>query len=518
MSIVLRDYQQAGANEMRAAFADGVQSVLYALPTGGGKTAVFTYIAVNANARGNEVLILVHRKELLRQASLSLGKLTLRHGIIAPADKVSGILHSHVEQLARPFIDQGARVMVASVQTLGRRLKQYADRFKLVIVDEAHHATAGTWRSVIEAMPSARIIGVTATPCRSDGQGLGKDVGGIFERLVLGPSMRELVDDGYLVQTKVYGPPVQADTSSLHKRAGDYVRSELANAFNQPHVTGDAIDHYRRIASGRPAIAFCCDVKHAETVAAEFRAAGIRSACVHGEMDDDERDRLITGLGKVVDVLTSADLISEGTDTVAAEVAILLRKTESLSLFLQQVGRVMRPIYAPGFDLQTREGRLAAIAAGPKPFALVLDHAGNCGTVVDGEFMPKHGLPDADREWTLEGVKKGSRAANDNEPEIRVMQCPKCYATHEPMPYCPACGHNYEVKARKIKQAEGELQEITAEQASIERARIRQQKAMAINQCKSLSELQAMAKEWGYDTGWAWHRWQLLKTKRGRAA
>lgn len=517
MSIVLRGYQQDGADSMRSAFASGCMSVLYALPTGGGKTAVFTYVAVNANGRGNEVLILVHRKELLRQASVSLGKLGLRHGIIAPDDKVSDIIHAHIEQLGRPFVDQGARVVVASVQTLGRRLQKWKDRFKIVIIDEAHHATAGTWRQVIEAMPSARLIGVTATPCRTDGQGLGKECGGIFEQMVLGPSMSWLVEQGFLVQTKVYGPPSKADTSRLHKRGGDYVRSELAAAFNQPHVTGDAIDHYKRIASGRPAIAFCCDVKHAETVAAEFRAAGIRAACVHGNMDDNERDRLIMGLGKVVDVLTSADLISEGTDTVAAEVAILLRKTDSLSLFLQQVGRVMRPIYADGFDLSTQEGRLEAIAASPKPFALVLDHAGNCGSVVDGEFMPKHGLPAAERDWTLEGVTKGKRSANDNEPEIRVMQCPKCYATHEPSPTCLACGHTYEIKARKIKQAEGELQEITAEQADAERARIRHQRAIAINQCKSLGDLQQLAKEWGYDAGWAWHRWNILKAKR-RAA
>lgn len=453
-------------------------------------TFAFSYIAQSAASRGNDVLIVVHRKELLRQASCSLAALGVRHGIVAPANKISPIISAHLERVGQSFIDAHATVHVASVQTLVKRLDKWADRFKLVILDEAHHAVSGSFQAVVDAMPSAKILGVTATPCRLDGKGLGD----VFDVLVEGPTIRELIDCGHLVQPKVYAPPTNIDLSGVHRRGGDYVASELAEVMDRPVITGDAVAHYKRLCAGMPGIAFCASVKHAEHVAEEFRRAGISAACVHGGMDDGERDRLILGHGKIVQVLTSCDLISEGTDTVAAQAALLLRPTESESMYLQQVGRILRPM--PG-----------------KTHAIVLDHVGN---------TLKHGLPDADREWTLEGRKKrGKGAANDNDPALAVRQCEQCYAAFAAsFKACPVCGHVLPVKERKLDQVDGELVEISAAKAAAERARIERRREIGrrVAECTTLDELQALAGELGYASGWAWHRWNILKQRRGTAA
>ena len=475
MPIELRPYQQRGVADIRAAYAGGARSVLFALPTGGGKTFTFSYIAEGAAAKGNEVTIIVHRTELLRQASCSLAAIGLRHGIIAPDDRTRRILRAHVDRFERSWLDSGSHVRVASLQTLGRRLPSIQDRGGLIILDEAHHATAGTWRKILEAAPRARVLGVTATPTRTDGHGLGD----VFDVLVQGPTIRELIDQGHLVQPKVYAPPMRFTLEGVHRRGGDFVPSELAALIDTPAVIGDAVEHYLRLARGLPAIAFCPSVKTAEDLAAEFRARGVRAACVHGEMDDDERDRLILGHGKVVDVLTSCDLISEGTDTVSAACAILLRPTESEALYLQQVGRVLRP--APG-----------------KAHALILDHVGNC---------LRHGMPDAHREWTLEGRKRSrGKAANDNEPALAVRQCPQCYAAHAPMPRCPACGYAYPAQAREIEQREGQLEEVDPELLEQQR----RAKRVEVGKARTREDLERIAAERGYARGWV-HKMMKLK-------
>jgi DNA repair protein RadD len=160
MTPTLRPYQHQAIAEIRQAYRiDGHRSVLFVLPTGGGKTVVFSHIAEQAAARGNRICVLVHRQELLRQASASLSSLGVRHGLIA----------------ANRSMDLSQPVQVASVQTLARRLHRIpADYFQLLVIDEAHHSNAGTWAKVLQHFASARVLGVTATPCRSDGEGLPK--------------------------------------------------------------------------------------------------------------------------------------------------------------------------------------------------------------------------------------------------------------------------------------------------------------------------------------------------------
>lgn len=444
MLIALRGYQEKGIEDLRVCFKQGFRAPLYVLPTGGGKTITFAAIAEGAEARGKRVLILEHRKELIRQTSVTLGSLGVKHQVIAPDNKLNGIRAAHVRKFGWPMISKDSHVAVASVQTLGRRMDWLAEFDPdLIIIDEAHHAVAGTWAKIIAACPRSLLLGVTATPVRADGKGLGIKHGGPFDCIVFGPSMKELIAGGFLCQPRVVVPPNTPDLSSVGHRGKDLDPDEQAKILDVPDITGDAVEHYRRLASGKSAIVFCTNLKHAGHVAEAFRAGGYRFEVIHGGMDDDERDRLIYGLADgSIQGLVSVDLIGEGVDIPVAEVAILLRKTESLGLFLQQVGRVLR-------------------LADGKEFGLIIDHVGNCGRIIDGVFVSFHGLPQQDREWSLDGVKKKKRGAREVKQE-EAVQCPTCYSPHDPAPKCPFCGHVYAVRAGQLpSQGKGTLIEVS---------------------------------------------------------
>jgi len=404
----LRGYQQQAINNLRNAYRAGSRAPLLCLPTGGGKTIIFSDIAQSAVARGRNVLILVHRRELLHQASRKLTAIGVDHGLIAAG---------------APTSDQP--VQVASVQTLVRRLHAMTWQPSLVIIDEAHHAAAGSWDRVLRHWPDAYRLGVTATPCRLDGRGLSS----AFDHLVIGPSVADLIFWGFLSASRIYAPPVMADLTGIRKRAGDYAADQAADAMNRPTVTGDAIAHYQRLAAGQQAIAFCCSIDHANAVCAAFTAAGINAATLLGNTPN--RDEVVAAFGAgTLQILVTVDVVSEGFDIPAASCAILLRPTQSLGLYLQQVGRVLRP--SPG-----------------KPHAVVLDHVGN---------VTRHGFPDDDRDWSLtDGVRTTS---GQSAPSVRT--CPECFAAFKPQPICPCCGADCVIKVtRDIAQIDGELQEVT---------------------------------------------------------
>lgn len=476
MKLQLRDYQIEGRDGIRAAFRR-VRSVLYVLSTGGGKTALFSAISEGAAARGNRVLIIQHRKELIRQASLSLAALGVPHRIIAPPNKVAKIRGAHVDRFNVSYVRPDADVAIASVQSLARRL-EWVEEFapRLLVTDEAHHAVAGTWRRITDALPKAHHLGVTATPCRTNGQGLGE----VYDEMVEGPSMGWLIDEGYLVPPKIFAPPLKADLSGVHMRGGDLRADEQADILDTPTITGDAIEHYAKLAPGRPTIVFCCNVKHAEHVAAEFQAAGWDFHTITGNMDDLERDRLIHGLANgAVQGLVSVDVISEGTDIPVAEVAIMLRATESLSLYLQQGGRVLRPVYAEGADLSDAPGRLQAIADSDKQYGLIIDHVGN---------VYRHGSPQAEQAWSLEGTPPRKRGPRDPDDNLSISQCPECYLAHEKAPQCPNCGHIYQSAISGPRYRDGELEEVQHDPEADARREQRRQQGRA----RDLESLKAM--------------------------
>jgi superfamily II DNA or RNA helicase len=381
----LRPYQTEAIERLRESYASAHRAPLFQLPTGGGKTVVFGAITRSAASRGKRVLIAVHRRELLGQACAKLTWAGVAHGIIAAG--FPG--------------DPREPVQVCSVQTAARRLSSIGD-FDLLVLDEAHHARARTWARLIEALSGAKVLGVTATPARLDGKGLGVHCGGFFDDLVCGPGIAELVRAGHLSPTRYFVPTTGVDLGGVPIRGGDYVASEVAARVDKKAITGNAVDQYQQRAKHQPALAFCALVSHAEHVAEEFRSAGYSAACVHGGLSKDERDRLIAGLGTgEVEVLTSCDLISEGLDVPALGAVILLRPTASLVLHMQQIGRGMRP------------------AAG-KAHLVVLDHVGN---------IRRHGRPDFERIWTLDGSRRRLAQRHYESAPNAAARTPQVYVS-----------------------------------------------------------------------------------------
>ena len=445
--VQLRPYQQQAISDLRMAYRSGSAAPLLVAPTGMGKTVVFAAITQAAAARGRQVLILVHRRELIHQASAKLAAIGVDHGVIA-----AGITPAN------------ASVQVASVQTLIRRLDRAAAP-DLIIIDEAHHAVSGnTWGRIIDHWPNSLLLGVTATPVRQDGRGLGS----MFDHLVLGPSTAELIATGYLTPARIYAPPPVADLTGIHRRAGDYAIDEVADRMDRPTVTGDAISHYQRIGAGQPAIAFCCNVKHAEHVCHAFKVAGIRSATLLGNTTD--RDALVARFAAgFIDVLVTVDVVSEGFDCPGAAVAILLRPTQSEGLYLQQIGRVLRPA----------QGKAAAI---------VLDHVGN---------VHRHGWPDDHREWSLDDRVARVRTTDVQAPTVRT--CPECFAAFKPAPVCPCCGAKCVTQARQLKQVAGDLQELKRE--AVHQRITERKKAQTLQQLIAVGQARGMKNP----VGWAKH-------------
>ncbi|MBU8540835.1 DEAD/DEAH box helicase [Falsiroseomonas tokyonensis] len=466
-AIQLRPYQDDAVERVRQAYRAGARAPLLVAPTGAGKTVIFSYIAAGAAARGKRVLILAHRKELIRQASDKLTAAGVSHGIIAPG-----------------FTPKRDLVQVASVQTLARRIASGVVPFDLIVVDEAHHAVAGQWVTVAAAYPNALLLGVTATPERLDGRGLGVEAGGCFDAMVMGPTVAHLVAGGFLTPAKIFAPAEAPDLSGVRTKGGDYDASALSDAMATPKLVGDAVEHYRRHVPGQPAILFSPSVAHAERMAEAFRAAGFRAVAASGSSLASERDAAIKGLGTgAVQVLCSCDLISEGLDVPAVSAVILLRPTKSLGLYVQQVGRGLRP--APG-----------------KTHLTVLDHAGN---------TLRHGPPEMPREWSLQGRTKKKKASDETPP---ARQCTNCFAVFTPRPACPECGFEFPVKAREIEQVAGDLSDVTDELTNRFGKHLPLSKVLA---AASDADLTAIAKARGYKRGWVWHQRQQRQQQRQAA-
>ena len=408
----LRDYQERAINEVRDSFRMGNRRVLLVSPTGSGKTLMFSWISAGMARNDKRITIIAHRRELLKQISKALHAVNVRHSILAGG--TVGIPRTNV--------------VVASVFTLAKRLSKYPAP-DLIIGDEAHHFTPdSTWGKVVQAFPNARVLGVTATPERLDGKGLGL----LFDDMVMGPTVAELTEQGFLSPAEVYAPS-KPDLTKARTRMGDYVTADLEETMDKPSITGSAVTHYRKLADGKRAIAFCVSIKHAKDVAADFMAAGYRASHIDGGMDEKERDGVLAKFETgEIQILTSCDLVSEGFDLPAVEVAIMLRPTKSLSLYLQQAGRAIR--ISPG-----------------KEKTVILDHAGN---------TKMHGFIDEPRDWVLTS-ENARKKRTDGETPPAVRSCPACFAMHRPMPVCPKCGHIYQAKGRKVEQRDGELVQIS---------------------------------------------------------
>jgi DNA repair protein RadD len=461
----LRPYQVRAVDAVRRLIRDGSRAPLLVAPTGAGKTVIMAHIVASAVAKGRRVAVVAHRRELIQQIDAAMRSVDLDAGIIAP--------------WARP--NPFARVQVGSVQTMVRRdVLPPAD---LLIIDEAHHTRLDNqWGQVVDMLRPRHVLGLTATPVRTDGQGLGVEAGGLYDAMEVVTSTAELVEQGYLARPVVYAPAVLPSLAGLRVERGDYSKGQAAAAMGTAKLLGDAVAHYQRLCPGARAAAFAVSLEHARTVADAFLGAGIPSEVIDGQVGPFERreilDRFRSGTTRV---LVSCDLIGEGFDLPAIEAAILLRPTISTALYLQQVGRALRP--APGKDRAT-----------------ILDHAGN--TI-------RHGLPTDDREWSLMGEEEGAagkrrKADPDAAP---VWQCQACYAySPRAADACEGCGEARPYYGREVEVQTGELVEI---QQAPRRSDPERGKA------RTLEALERIEKERGYKPGWARHVFAARQRKAG---
>lgn len=416
----LRQYQSDEKRGIYAAYANGAKTALLVSPTGSGKTVLIGSIL---REYAGSVRVIAHRQELVAQMSHTLARYGITHNIIAP-DAVRN--HCSLE-----YYDPWSRVEVAGVDTVIRRDLPPVD---LWVIDEAHHVLReNKWgRAVASCGAGAFGLGVTATPCRMDKKGLGREAAGVFDAMVAGPTMRELIDAGYLSDYRLFGPP--SDMQVKRKvYGGDYSRRVLRAAVVKSRIIGDVVGHYLRIAPGLLGITFAPDVETAGEIAGQFNGAGVPAAAISAETPIGERQRLIDEFkaGRLLQ-LVNVDIFGEGFDAPACRVVSFARPTESYAVYSQQFGRALRP--APG-----------------KPHAIIIDHVGN---VTD-----RHGLPDYGKQWTLDGAA-GSNGNGSGAPAVRV--CIMCTGVYERyLGACPYCGHTHKPAGRgSIEQVDGDLIEL----------------------------------------------------------
>lgn len=449
MALVLRDYQQVVQQGCYDAWLSGYQNVLAVKPTGAGKTKTFSAITIDlaviefvagaAKAVRDRfgkmpTAIMVHRKELVQQICLTLAEEGIEHNIIAPRPVIKGIVAAERRVTGKQFYNYNAAVTVASVDTLNSRIdkhQQWAERVKFWIIDEAMHVLAkNKWGRAASYFTNAIGLGVTATPQRLDGRGLGRECGdGIFDVMVEGPTTRWLIDQGYLSNYKIVRPV--SDYKEYLKQAesgADYTRKALADAAKKSHIVGDVVKAYKQFAMGKQCILFAPDTESAKRMEDAYNAAGIPAKLLTSDSTDQERlDGILDFKEKKIKVLINVDLFDEGLDVPGIDVVQMARATMSLGKFLQMCGRGLRAVYAKGFNLSTRDGRLAAIAAGGKPHALFIDHVGN---------ITEHGLPDNVRSWTLDRTVR----RRDKVNLIRLCQNIACGAPYDRLfSACPHC-------------------------------------------------------------------------------
>ena len=329
--ISLRDYQEDALTETRDATREGLTRLLAVLPTGCGKTIIFSELAKRSRRK---TLILAHRDELIRQA----------------ADKVSMVWPEAVIGTIKGKKNDfhHKNVVCASVQTLARekRLRQVLDEgFGLLVVDEAHHAMAQTYRDIIDGLgfgsndPRRVLFGCTATPSRMDDKGLGH----VFQKIVYSVSILTMIRAGYLSDIRGYRAQTDTDLSRVGTRGGDYIESQLAQAVNTKERNELVIKSYQEHAPGRKTIAFCANIQHSEDLAEMFLENGIEAKALSGGTKKEERAEALRAFSRgEIRILTNCALFTEGFDEPSIECVLMCRPTKSRSLYTQCVGRGTR--------------------------------------------------------------------------------------------------------------------------------------------------------------------------------
>lgn len=447
----LRPYQQRLIDKTIESIKKGNRRILIQLPTGGGKTAISSEIVKRCYNKGNKSIFCVHRQELLMQTYE-----TYKKNDLSPAFIKSGL-----------STDVNNRLQIAMINTLANRLDAYKD-IDLIIYDECQHQACTTWSKVANHYKNAVTIGLSATPCRLDG----KQLNTFFDDMVSEISVKDLIKQGYLVPYKYYAPNELDESDLVLGSNGEYTKDSVDLCVEKSRIIGNNISTYKQLCNGKRNVVFAASCKHGKEVCEQYNKAGIKAEYLDGGISNTERkatlSRFASGETKV---LVNVELFSEGFDLPSLEVVSMLRPTHSLSIFLQQVGR----------GLRICEGKQEAI---------ILDHVNN---------WKRHGMPDDERIWTLDGKVKTNR---ENGKSVAIKRCPECFYAHPPALKCPNCGHVYESDGRTIEQVDGQLVLIGSNEEKV-------LKRQEVIKATTLDDLVIIEKKRGFHPYWAEKQWQL---------
>jgi superfamily II DNA or RNA helicase len=370
--IEIRDYQEKAIQDIKTAWKNPeFRRVMFQMPTGTGKTVVFNQIVKQELEKNSTVLIVAHRGELVRQ---NLERLREHFGIEAGI-----IMGNHCTNPSLP-------VQVATIQTLDNRDYSWLNP-SLIIIDEAHHVPAQSYVRLLNKHQKAKILGVTATPIRLNGEGFI----GLFDKLITSKSIKEFIKDGYLADIQYIGRNQiwsKLDLSSIStNNTGDYDPNQLSRMMRQDFVMADLVKSYVKYAQGKKMIVFAVDIEHSKDIVKRYEEAGFKAAHLDGKTKKPERKEIINKFKSgEIQILSNFDIVSEGFDVPDCEVVQLARPTKSLVVYLQQIGRCMRP-------------------SETKTHCVVLDNVG-----LRQEFRS----PKDDRPWKLEATKDNSAIISPN--------------------------------------------------------------------------------------------------------
>jgi superfamily II DNA or RNA helicase len=417
----LRPYQTDIVARFHACIEAGYRRIMLVAPTGSGKTIIGADIIKSFVRTAKTVMVLSHRREIISQTSAKLHAAGISHGIILAGTQ------------PRPL----ELVQVASIQTLWTRAinneSMHLPPVDLLWIDEAHHCPARTYRKIIEAYPKSVLLGTTATPCRGDGRGLGS----IFETLIECPQVPDLIDQGFLVRTKVYAP-IDPDLRGVKTQAGDYVETQLAERMDRPQLVGDIVTHWHKFSERRKTVAFATSVNHSIHIKDEFIRSGVRCEHVDGSTPKPERDASLARLASgEIELITNCMVLTEGWDMPEVGCCILARPTKKMGLYRQMIGRVLRP-------------------ADGKPDAIVLDHSG---------AVFRHGFAEDRVYWTLDPDHRAKSRAHEQRltnHNSRLLECTQCGAIRVAGEACPHCGFLPVRPPRAIQFADGDLGPVDA--------------------------------------------------------
>jgi superfamily II DNA or RNA helicase len=470
LMITLRPFQSEIIEQVEQAIAAGKRKIVAVLPTGAGKTVIAAEIIRRFRECGLFALFLAHRREIISQTSQRLTE----HGMPLGSH---GIIMAERAQDLRPQ----AQIQIASIDTLharGVRSKiMELPPATLVIFDEAHRVRGRTRENLLKQYPDAILIGLTATPCRGDGRGLGN----IFDAMVVGPQVQALTDLGTLVPAKVYAPVYRDVAKGVGTSQGDYIINQLSSRMNTAELVGDVVRDWLAHAQRRRTVAFSVDVAHAVNIRDEFVRAGVRAEFLTGETPTLERESILARLASgEAEVVANCMVLTEGWDCPPVSCCILARPTKQLGLYRQMVGRILRPA----------EGKTDAI---------ILDHAG---------AVYRHGPPSDDIAWTLAVDFKAENttdAARKRGEAPEMAKCPECSAIMTSKPPCWSCGWVPKRRGREVEFTDGELGLVIGGKSNASVYSIEDKRRWH-------AELAYIAQERGYQRGWIAHKY---KTKFG---